>query len=646
MWPSLLLLLALAPVPAGPSGETAEEEPVSTFGDTVVVTASRTEEPLADAPALVSSLPREELETSPALTLDDKLRQIPGFSLFRRASSLTAHPTTQGVSLRGVGPSGTSRSLVLYDGLPLNDPFGGWVYWNRVPVSALDRVEVARGAGSPLWGSSALGGTVHLRPRPPTAGTLEISTRGGERGLAGVEVFASDRWETAPARGWTLAARAFRSGGSFLLAPEDRGAVDRPAGVDFEAVTGRLHRGGYHLGGQLYREERGNGTELQTNDSRLALVEGGFRGARWSWNLYGQWQRFESTFSRVLPERDREIRTAVQEVPATAFGGSVTYEPETIPGLLAGADVRRVTWKDGAEDGGDLKQDLTGAFAQKRWHTSDRIELTAGVRLDRWENRERQTTLSPRLGALLRAADGVTVRASAYRGFRAPTLNELYRPFRVGNVLTAANPDLSEERLTGLEAGTDFHPRPRNRHTVWGRVNAFYNVLDDPVGNVTLAVESDRILRQRRNLGEVEIPGFEAEAGASFGDRWRLRLAYLFSDPEVKATGRRLPQVPRHQTSLRWQGRGPRLSSSVSRGPLRWVVEGRWASDAFEDDLEELPLGELLVVDLSVTAPLPGELDVTVAAENFFDERFTVGRLPEERLGTPRTVWVGLGWRR
>ena len=637
MWPSLLLLLALASSAASPPDETAESKPVSAFGDTVVVTASRTEEPLIEAPALVSSLPREELESSPSLTLDETLRQVPGFSLFRRASSLTAHPTTQGVSLRGIGPSGTSRSLVLFDGLPLNDPFGGWVIWNRLPVSALDRVEVARGAGSPLWGSAALGGTVHLRSRPPTTDTLEVTTRGGERGLAGIEVFASDRPGAVPGRGWTLAARAFRSGGFFLLAPEVRGAVDRPAGVDFEAVTGRVHRDGYHLGAQLYREERSNGTEVQRNDSRLALVEGGFRGERWSWNLQGQWQRFESTFSRVFPGRDREVRTAVQEIPATAFGGSVTYEPETVPGLLAGADLRRVTWRDGGEDGTDLDQDLAGAFAQKRWRTGDRIELTVGARVDRWENRAPQTTLSPRLGAVVRAAEGMTFRASAYRGFRAPTLNELYRPFRVGNVFTSANPELSEERLTGVEAGADFHPRPRGRHRVWGRVNAFYNVLDDPVGNVTLAVEPDRILRQRQNLGEVEVPGLEAEAGASFGDRGRVRLAWLFSDPEVEATGRRLPQVPRHQASLRWQGRG---------GPLRWVVEARWASDAFEDDREELPLGELFVVDLAITAPLPGEWEVTVAAENLLDERFTVGRLPEERLGAPRTVWVGLGWRR
>jgi len=656
MWTLLFCLLVLPPTPAEPSADAEEPEPASAFEDIVVVTASRTEEALTDAPALVTSMSRQELAISAAVTLDEMLRQVPGFSLFRRTSSLAGHPTTQGVSLRGIGPSGTSRSLVLYDGMPLNDPFGGWIYWNRLPVSALGAVEVARGAGSPLWGSSALGGTVHLRPRPATAETFELISRGGERGLADIEVFASDRSsvarssadggpdEDSVAWGWTLAARAYRTGGFFLLAPEDRGAVDRPASVDFEAVSGRLHRGRYHLGTHLYREERNNGTEVQTNDSRLALVEGGFRGEQWTWNLYGQWQRFESTFSRVFAGRDREVQTAVQEIPATAFGGSATFEPSGAPGLLLGADLRRVTWRDGAPEGRDRSQNLAGAFVQQRWRPTESVELTAGSRVDLWENRTTQTTFSPRLGAVVDAGQTLTVRASAYRGFRAPTLNELYRPFRVGNVVTQANPELSEERLTGVEAGADFHPMPRGRVVLWGRVNAFFNLLDDPVGNVTVGVEEDLILRQRQNLGEVEVPGVEAEVGATVGEKLRLRLAYLFSNPEVQATGRRLPQVPRHQAALRVAVRGP--GALTSHQPLRWLLESRWTSDAFEDDLEQLSLGELWVVDGSVTAPLPAGVELTLTAENLLGERFTVGRLPEERLGAPRTVWLGLRFRR
>src|ERR671929_131193 len=104
-----------------------------------------------------------------AATLDDALRQVPGFTLFRRTGSRVANPTSQGVSLRGVGASGASRALVLADGIPLNDPFGGWVYWGRVPRASVERIEVLRGGASSLYGSSALGGVVNLITRRPSS---------------------------------------------------------------------------------------------------------------------------------------------------------------------------------------------------------------------------------------------------------------------------------------------------------------------------------------------------------------------------------------------------------------------------------------------------------------------------------------------
>ena len=136
--------------------------------DEIVVTAARVEQSITESASLVTVLPEERISATPFLVLDDLLRAVPGFSLLRRSSSLVAHPTTQGVSLRGIGPSGASRSLVLLDGIPLNDPVGGWVYWNRMPFAALSRVEVVRGATSQLYGSSALGGTIQLIPKKPS----------------------------------------------------------------------------------------------------------------------------------------------------------------------------------------------------------------------------------------------------------------------------------------------------------------------------------------------------------------------------------------------------------------------------------------------------------------------------------------------
>ena len=194
------------------------------FADTLVVTAARAEQRLTDAVAPTTVLTREDLARSPGLTLDDQLRQIPGFSLLRRSSSLTAHPTSQGVSLRGLGPSGASRTLVLFDGVPLNDPFGGWVYWNRLPLSG-PRI----GRGGPRLPVAALRQRRHGRARssscraPPQPDTLEVTARGGDRRTGDLEVFAADaaRRRAGAARRWgyTLSGRLFGTDGFYVVAP-------------------------------------------------------------------------------------------------------------------------------------------------------------------------------------------------------------------------------------------------------------------------------------------------------------------------------------------------------------------------------------------------------------------------------------------
>src|SRR5688572_21529805 len=204
------------------------------MSETITVTATRTETRVADTPASVMVLSREALRESAAPTLDDALRQVAGFTLFRRTGSRVANPTAQGVSLRGVGASGASRALALDDGVPLNDPFGGWVYWGRVPRAALDRIEVLRGGASDLYGSSAMGGVVQfIRRKSPG---LMIDATAGSQQTASTSVFAGIR------RGsWTgdVAADLFTTDGYVLVRPEERGPVDTNARRSEERRVGK-----------------------------------------------------------------------------------------------------------------------------------------------------------------------------------------------------------------------------------------------------------------------------------------------------------------------------------------------------------------------------------------------------------------------
>ncbi|MDQ3802585.1 MAG: TonB-dependent receptor, partial [Acidobacteriota bacterium] len=293
----------------------------------VVVTATRTETRLGDAASSITVISSKELTTTAALRLDDALRQIPGFQLFRRSGSRTANPTTQGVSLRGTGASGASRALVLADGVPLNDPFGGWVYWGRVPREALGRVEVLRGGASHLYGGGALGGVVHLITRAPSAPPLALEVSYGNQETPGASLFASGsrgKWAVS------VGAEVFRTEGYILVDERERGAVDTPAGSRHSVLDLTLERrvgtgGRLSARGHVFGESRANGTPLQTNYTRLRQLSAGgdFPTKRFgSFNVraYGGAQVYDQTFSAVSADRNSEALTRVQRVPSQFAG--------------------------------------------------------------------------------------------------------------------------------------------------------------------------------------------------------------------------------------------------------------------------------------------------------------------------------------
>lgn len=600
-----------------------EEEPEPlVYREVVVVTATNTEERVVDSISMVSFLTEEELQSSPAIVIDDQLRRVPGFSLFRRTSSLYGHPTTQGVSLRGIGPSGASRSLVLWQGIPLNDPFGNWIYWNRLPTLSLRSAEVARGATSQLYGSSALSGTIQLLSRSPQERTLEMRAQLGNLDTYDLDLFASDR---AGDWSWLLSGRVFDTDGYIQLREEDRGAVDIPTNAAFQTFFGQLQYQNFHVGVNLFNEQRSNGTPIQQNDSAIYLVEAGYDADRWSLNVYGQSQELNSQFSRVLPGRNDEFQTADQHFPSTGLGGAFTMYSDV--GLQWGVDWRRAAWND-AEADETFDQNFAGAFLQYLVTLGARWDVLVGGRVDLWENQSTQTSFNPRAGVVYRASDAFTLRASGYRGFRAPTLNELYRPFRVGNAITDANPNLTEEYLWGVEAGVDIHPT----RAVLLRLNAFYNSFQDPVSNVTIGMDDNLILRQRQNLGSATAEGFDAELNYRFAEGWAARVAYLFSQSTVDETGLLLPQSPRHQAVL-----GLRYD-----GPVRVDADLRLVGDAWDDDLNELLLPSYEILDVSVRIPVSPKLDAYVAVENVTDSDYLVRFTPEPNLGVPRTVHGGV----
>ncbi len=641
----------------------------------LTVTAQRGLSPAAGGGTFdVSIFGRDELEGGAYWTADDFLRGIPGFSLFRRTSSLVANPTTQGASLRGIGPSGASRSLVLFDGVPLNDAFGGWVPWSQINLRQADRVEVVRGGGSAAWGNTALGGVIQIVPRHPEPMTLESQLLFGSQGTWETGFYASDR--SGPF-GMAIEARAFSTDGYRRVRADQCGAVDIRSDARHEVlnlVADYEFAGAARLSarGTIFGEDRGNGTPLTGNSTdtrRLHLKLESDPNAAFAWRLdgYGTRSEYASTFSSVSADRMSETLVLDQySVPSRTLGGGWrgTWRTDEAGSVTLGTDwtgIRGRTQERVVFAGDDRiaggRQLTGGIYAEHDLETAGGWHWQAGARADYWRSyngfekppngaREdfasRDRVMFNGRAGLGRALGGdFAVRSSVYQAFRVPTLNELYRPFQVGADVTQANAELDPERLLGIEAGLDYEPESwfGLRNTV------FFNRVKNPILNVTTGqTAAGGQLRQRRNIGRTQVYGWESELNVRPGEQWSAYLRYAFTDARVRRAddqpalvGKRLAQVPRHAitmgTTHQWWEAGPAVT-----------LQARWTDAQFEDDLNDRRLPSYPVVDLSMEQQIGRHGSVFVAVENLLDRSYADGITGNGLVteGRPRSYQAGL----
>ncbi|WP_404421931.1 TonB-dependent receptor [Nibricoccus sp. IMCC34717] len=654
----------------------------------VVVTASRLQTPLAEVPLQADVL---HLEQEPAVPLDTTLRTLPAFALFRRNSSSVLQPTSQGVSLRGIGPSGASRSAVYFDGVPVTDAFGGWVAWPKVSPLELAAIEVLPGGGAGSWGNAALSGTIHLIGHDFSEGWRARASWGSraspEAEMAGTLTAAGKL---------SLSAGAARKRSRAPIAPELAGPVDRDAGLEYQ----RFAAGWRHTlpGGavfttriRMYQDDRDNGTALQYNAYRERQVSMSLRDestADRSWDLlaYIQRQHFRSTFTAVNATRTLETPSSDQyAVPATSWGlaGHAFW---VLPWgrLSSGADVRAVSGEtnetysfDGRaftrlrRAGG--RQAFAGAFVQANAKPAQQLTLSGGARLDTWSdsggfrrdtsrdgatvyrdehyNARHGAVFTPELGAVLHLSPSSRLFASGQTGFRRPTLNELYRPFRVGNDLTEPNPRLGTERIRSLEAGAEGKAGP-----VRLRASLFDHDVRDVVASYTRYrgpgvypefgfIPAGGTGRVRVNLDRAVTQGFETRAEITLPARAALTLAWQHATATVgrassapDLVGKRLPQTPRDVATaqLRFQ---PHQQVSLS-------FSGRWSSMQYEDDDNRLRLAAAATLDAAAEIRFTPHWSLFATLQNAFDSPVEASRSASGSytLGFPREWRLGLEW--
>jgi outer membrane receptor protein involved in Fe transport len=653
----------------------------------IVVTGRGLGAGVGDAAFSTASVDRNRLAGSSANRLEDVLRDVPGFQLFRRADSRSANPTAQGPTLRALGGNASARVLVLLDGVPQADPFGGWIAWPALDPRRLGAARVTRGGGTGANGPGALAGTIELDSLAP----------GEAEGPAASAAIGSRESVDAFARfsaGAFVATASFARGDGFVpIVADQRGPADRPspyrqASLTLRAVAPVAPDIELQANLAAFDDRRERGTAFSAirsegADASLRLVG---RGALpFAALLYVQQRDFSNRFASLSAGRAAASLVLDQyATPATGLGTRVEVRPLTGPvELRLGADWRGVDGRArelfqfvaGAPTrfrsaGG--RSDTLGAFVELGMERGP-LTLAAGARIDRWsisEGRLEERTLAGaaltdlrfpdragweptgRLGAAWGANGHLTLRAAAYAGWRLPTLNELYRPFRVGLDATAANAALDPERSLGLEAGLDWRPLPGVRLGA----TLFVQRLTDAIANVTLGqgpgafpgvgfVPAGGAYRQRRNLDAIVSRGVELDAALSLG-AWRLAAGYSFAVARVLADGEaaaldglRPAQTPRHSASASLLWRDPSGASAS--------LAARYAGAQYEDDLNRQRIPDAFTLDAAAAMPLAAGLAVEARVENLTDARIVTaitGAGIVERA-SPRTFWLGLSWR-
>ena len=667
--------------PSDPTPVTIVLHPAS-VQEEVLVSATRTEMRLSDLPGSAILLNEVDLQASPALMLDDLLRQVPGFTLFRRSSSRVANPTSQGVSLRGLGASGPSRALVLEDGVPIIDPFGGWVYWDRVPTAELASVEVLRGGASDLYGSNALGGLIQFLTRTPKAPAASLDLSYGNENTPNFSAWAgttANRWDFSA--GIDMA----RTDGYILVPGFQRGAVDTAANSKHATVDASL---GYRLGengraflrGTFFDEARHNGTPLTTNSTGTGFGVAGVNtplGAHDSLSarVFGLVQGYDQTFSSVTaPDRSVEMLTDIQHVPSQQLGTALQWNhTQWRHTLIAGLDAQSVmgssdeqlysstTGNHFANNIAGGRQGSLGIFGQDVFQAGP-WTVIGGVRWDRWTNTSGSnvriglpslavtatsypdrdaTAFSPRLSVLRKITPNVSVSLAGYRSYRAPTLNELYRSFRQGSTLTQANAFLNAERSTGAEAGARELALGRRLEL---RQTVFWADVVNPVTNVTISTTPTLTTRQRQNLGRTRSIGAELDGQVRLSGHFQVAGGYQYAhavvaDSTPALIGLSIPEVPRHQASLEFRYWNP--------SKLMASVQGRYSGVQFDDDRNTLRLGGFYVMELYAGREFHRGITGYLAAENLLNRRYVVTLTgspanPLQNWGPPILARIGV----
>jgi len=673
-WMGMGLMMILA-VLSFASIATAEEKVKDVYRlDTVVVSATRSEIPVFDAPQSVTVISNEELMASPFERVEDIVRSVPGMYNFRHFA-LQTNGIASPLIMRGVGEH---RVLVLVDGVPQNDNFNNaiaWVAWGHIPKEAIERIEIVKGPASAIYGSEGLGGVINIITKKPGKGR-QSSIR-AEAGTGGTHAGYGYYSQKIKDLGFMIAGGYEDSDGFYMV--EDRKPYEIKRDREVGKVLGKLT---YDLtpdsdlsfAALYYHHKTGKGRRFFYD--RLSLdqywMKYNYNGGSFDLKGLAYLNHADKKAYQDTAEDNYSSLLRIEKAPPLTWGadiqGSVPFGRRTK--LTLGAAYKETSWDydndyvaSARDAGAEGNQRFISPFANLDLRLlDDNLIVNFGARYDwiktsdgaNWDSQgsagkpaydntfdsNTEGSFSPKLGIAWHPDDKTTLLASGGKGFRAPSLFELYKVHvrGGGTYYREANPDLDPEKIWSYDVGVERFLTD----SLWGRLTFYQSFAKDYIGDRltgtgTFSGGKTRYEYQLDNISEVDIHGVETELEWYALSDLTLFANYTFNISEVKKDedngdleGNYLPNDPRHQVHWGFRYNNPKI--------VNVSVIGNYYADIYFDNENTLKESGYFTVDASVSRRFFNRLTAYLNVENLFDEEYPIFR----RQGRSDTIAPGL----
>lgn len=612
----------------------------------IVITPGRQAMPLKDSPSRVRVVSKEDIKETGAQTLEGVFKYIPDVDIVGDSVYQAMKPQ---ITLRGV--PGQERTLVMIDGIPLNSAWQGRVEWGMVPVDAIERIELAYGPMSALYGSGAMGGAVNIitqSPKEPSQAT--ISNKYG----------SMDSWSSTFLQSGKLEKLSYYFGGGiFKTAGYIPEKDPQPYSVnrryqDWNSLLklvyspdedSQLGIGFLHNDVDTCRGRSFFNIKDQTNLGYLTYDKS-FAAIKLKGNFYINNQDWERQFDKG-PNYD--YLDMIEDIDHSYTGAMLeaVFSPLENNTLIAGLDYKhgKVRLRDEyqtifRESMANGRQHLAAVFLQDEIKLMDnRFIATFGLRGDNCKsyrgwcfdtgqaknpkinafscdyNEKDWTALSPKASLLYHLREATDLRFSYGRAFHAPDLKQLYLVLARPTKTTYNNPELEPETLDSYEIGVSHNFTDK---VILG-LNYYYSRGDDFISTRTLSATTSRY----DNINKVEMSGIETDLNYKINKYWSYSAGYAFHRSKIKEdasdpvlNGKELSLQPNHRVSSRIIYDNPRLFAVSA--VLRYV--GRMYADLQNTD----KLKGYYTCDFQIARQLTQNTEFSLIFENAFDRQYDV----------------------